>query len=300
MREHDHGPKSKSAQGPLAKALLVTAASLVVEVIGGFWTGSLALLADASHMLSDAAALGLALFASWMAARPPTLAKTYGYRRTEVLAAFVNGALLLCISVLIAREALARWRDPPAVRSVGMIVVALIGLLANLLAFALLREEGRSNINTRAAMWHVLTDALGSLGALIAGLCLALADWRLADPIASLSISLLVLWSGLGLARETVNILMEGTPRHLDLRRIQTEILNVAGVREVHDLHVWTITSGFDALTCHLRVDQPERGPEFLHLLQERLRSEFGINHTTIQIEPVEMLAIPITRASPS
>ena len=297
MREHDHGPRTKSAQGPLAKALVVTAASLVVEVIGGFWTGSLALLADASHMLSDAAALGLALFASWMAARPPTLAKTYGYRRTEVLAAFVNGALLLCISVLIAREAIARWRSPPAVHSTGMIVIALLGLLANLLAFSLLREEGRSNINTRAAMWHVLTDALGSLGALVAGLCLAFADWRLADPIASLSISLLVLWSGIGLARETVNILMEGPPRHLDLRNIRTTILAVQGVREIHDLHVWTITSGFDALTCHLRVDQPERGPEFLRILQERLRADFGINHTTIQIEPLET-AVPITRSA--
>jgi cobalt-zinc-cadmium efflux system protein len=298
MREHHHqGPRTAHAQGPLAKALIVTAASLVIEAVGGFLTGSLALLADASHMLSDTGALGLALFASWMAARPPTLAKTYGYRRTEVLAAFVNGAVLLCISVLIAREAIARWHEPPKVHSVGMIVVAFVGLLANLLAFQLLREEGRSNINTRAAMWHVLTDALGSFGALVAGLCLAIADWRLADPIASLSISLLVLWSGLGLARETVNILMEGTPRHLDLRRIQTEILNVSGVREVHDLHVWTITSGFDALTCHLRVDQPERGPEFLRILQDRLRAEFGINHTTIQIEPIETLAVPITRS---
>jgi cobalt-zinc-cadmium efflux system protein len=277
---------------------MVTAASLVIEAIGGFCTGSLALLADASHMLSDIGALGLALFASWMAARPPTLAKTYGYRRTEVLAAFVNGAVLLCISVLIAREAIARWHQPPPVNSLGMIVVALLWLIANLIAFQLLRAEGRSNINTRAAMWHVLTDALGSIGALVAGLCLALADWRLADPIASLSISVLVLWSGIGLARETVNILMEGTPRHLDLRRIQTAILDVAGVREVHDLHVWTITSGFDALTCHLRVDQPERGPEFLHTLQERLRADFGINHTTIQIEPFETVAVPITRAS--
>src|SRR5262245_5351605 len=297
MHDHDHD-RSKSAHGALGKALLVTALTLVVEVIGGFWTGSLALLADAGHMLSDAGALGLALFASWMAARPPTLLKTYGFRRTEVLAALANGTALLVISALIAREALSRWRQPPASHSLGMIAVALVGLLANLAAFQLLRRHRHDSINTRAAMWHVLTDDLGSLAALVAGLLVAFADWRLADPIASLSISLLVLWSGFSVARETVNILMEGTPRHLDLRQIRAEILNVPGVREVHDLHVWTITSGFDALTCHLRVDQPERGPEFLMVLQDRLRARFGINHTTIQIEPLQDLPLPVRRAT--
>ncbi|MFO0981001.1 MAG: cation diffusion facilitator family transporter [Planctomycetota bacterium] len=296
MHDHAHQDHSPRAGRPLLKALIITCGTLLVEVVGGFLTGSLALLADATHMLSDAGALGLAWFASFMAARPPTLAKTYGYRRTEVLAALLNSALLLAVSILIAHEAIARWSSPPAIDWLPMMSIAGLGLAANLTSYLMLKHGATQNINTRAAMWHVLTDALGSIAAIVAGLLIALRDWRLADPIASLSISALVLGSGVSILRETLNILMEGTPSHLDLREIRHEILGLGGVRELHDLHVWTITSGFEALTCHLRVDHPEKGPEFVSVLQRRLRERFGINHATIQIEPPEDLTLLVPR----
>ncbi len=278
----DRGPAQRRR---LLLTLLLVLAYMVAEAIGGWVSGSLALLADAGHMFSDAAALALSLFASVLASRPPSARRTFGYYRGEILAALANGALLGAIALLIFWEALHRLADPPTVQAPLAIAVAGGGLAVNLLGLWVLGGD-HDNLNVRAAWLHVLSDALGSVGAIVAGLLILGPGWGWADPVASLLIGVLVVVSAWRLLRETVSVLMQSVPIHLDIVEIRTAVLDVPGVVDVHDLHVWTITSGVESLTGHVVVRVVCHREELLRTIRERLHDRFGIDHITIQIEP--------------
>jgi cobalt-zinc-cadmium efflux system protein len=253
--------------------------------LGGWWTGSLALLADAGHMLADVAALALALLAMWFSARPATPSKTYGYYRLEILAALINGAALVLISLIIFYEAYQRWANPPAVSSVLMMFVAAGGLVINLVCAWLLHGDHEVDLNMRGAWLHIMGDALGSLGAIAAGLLMTLYKWYAADPLFSIVISLLIIFSSWRLIRESINVLLEGTPAHINLAAVEEAILRTSGVEDVHDLHVWTITSGREALSAHVIHGETISQPELLKELRTKLHDRFGVDHLTIQME---------------
>lgn len=282
---HLHATGRRPGSRRLALTLALTACYLVAEVVGGIVSGSLALLADAGHMLSDVAALALSLAAMRLAHRPPTAQRTYGYHRAEILAALANGAALVAIAALIVREAVGRFAHPPEVRAGLMLAVASGGLVVNLLSLALLHHHRAASLNLRGAWLHVLTDALGSVQAMAAGALIAWFGWRWADPLASLLIALLVAYSAWGLVRDSVSILMEGVPDGVDVDEVGHAIAAVDGVTGVHDLHVWTITSGFVSLSVHVHV-KPGREASVLEALRGVLVERFGITHSTVQVEP--------------
>jgi cobalt-zinc-cadmium efflux system protein len=279
-----HGHASRSRRR-LTLVLLLTAVYMLAEVLGGWWTGSLALLADAGHMLADVAALGLALVAIWFSSRPATPHKTYGYYRLEILAALINGAALVLISLGIFYEAYQRWANPPAVNSGGLILVAAGGLVINLLCAWMLHGDHEVDLNIRGAWLHIMGDALGSLGAIAAGLLMWLYNWYAADPLFSVIICLLIIWSSWHLIRESINVLLEGTPSHINLAAVEEAILRTSGVEDVHDLHVWTITSGREALSAHVIHAETISQPELLKELRTKLHDRFGVDHLTIQME---------------
>jgi cobalt-zinc-cadmium efflux system protein len=279
---HNHAPESRRA---LSMVLLLTAVYMIAEAIGGWWTGSLALMADAGHMLADVAALALALMAVWFAARPATPNKTFGYYRLEILAALVNGVGLILISLFIFYEAYQRWFAPPHVRSVAMTIVAAGGLAVNLLCARLLHRDREQDLNVRGAWLHVIGDALGSLAAIIAGMAITLFGWNAADPLFSAVISLLIIWSSWNLIRDATNVLLEGTPAHINLAAVEGAILETDGVANVHDLHIWTITSGREALSAHVIHAQTISQPSLLKELRTKLHDRFGVDHLTIQME---------------
>ncbi|MCP5066189.1 MAG: cation transporter [bacterium] len=287
---HAHGPSASLSRPEqrrrLAWTLALAAAYMVAEVVGGFWTGSLALLADAGHMLSDVAALALSLVALWLAERPAPVARTFGYRRSEILAALANGTALVVVAIFILIEAWERSAAPPEVLGLPMLAIATGGLLVNILGLFLLHGGRDASLNLRGAWLHLLSDALGSVGAMTAGLCVWLFGWTLADPIASAVIAVLVLASAWTLLRETVDVLLESAPRHLDVDEIGRELRNTAGVASVHDLHVWTITSGMVSLSCHVACRDDTPPATLLGELQDLLRERFGIEHGTIQVGP--------------
>jgi cobalt-zinc-cadmium efflux system protein len=266
-------------------ALAVTAAYTVVEVVGGIYTGSLAVLADAVHMLSDNLAIALALAAAWLATRPATPGRSYGYKRAEVLAALANGVLLVALSIWIFVAAIQRLTDPPDVLGGWMLVIALVGIAVNVTAGAVLYRSRAASINVDAAFRHVLADLLGSFGVLGAAVVILTTGWLQADPVVSILIGLLVLASAWTILRDSTEILLEGTPRGMDATEIGRRLAGAPGVVEVHDLHVWTITSGFTALSAHVLVRPGEdchgRRRELEHLLHD----EFGIEHTTLQVD---------------
>lgn len=281
---HAHGAGREAGARRLGMALGLVVLYTAAEVVGGLLTNSLALLADAGHMVSDAASLALALFALKVASRPPTAQRTYGYHRLEILAALANGAALVVISVFLAIEAVERLGDPPEVAAPGMMAVAAGGLLVNLAGLALLHGGREANLNLRGAWLHVATDALGSVQALLAGAAIWAFGWRWADPVATLAIALLVVWSAWALLREAVGVLMEWAPRHIDVDGVRSSLRRVPGVLDVHDLHVWTITSGLDAMSAH--VVARERPPhQLLADIRATLHRRFGIDHVTIQVE---------------
>jgi cobalt-zinc-cadmium efflux system protein len=286
---HSHGANRRS----LTLALVVTAVWFAVELAAGFYTNSLALLADAAHMLTDLAALALSLFALKISARPATHAKTFGYLRAEILAALANGVFLVLIGLYISYEAYQRLVQPPVVRSGLMLVVSSIGLGANIMAANLLAHSDMENLNLRGAYLHVIGDILGSIGAIIAGVLMVLRQWYLADPIVSVIVSALILFSSWQLLRDSVDVLLEGTPRHLKITSILADIGSVEGVLSVHDLHVWSITSGYPALSCHVVLRPEVEGDWVLRALGRILRDHHGIDHTTIQIEKDPGLSAP-------
>jgi cobalt-zinc-cadmium efflux system protein len=280
----NHG-RARDSRRKLRLVLALTAVYLVAEAVGGWWTGSLALLADAGHMLTDVAALGLALLAAWFGARPATSSKTFGYYRLEIVAALVNGVTLVLISLLIIYEAYQRWSTPPVVRSNVMIVVASGGLIINLICAWILHDRQEIDLNVRGAWMHVMSDALGSIAAIVAGVLMSLYGWYAADAVFSMLIALLIVWSSWTLIRESTNVLLEGTPSHINLASVESAIRETQGVDDVHDLHVWTITSGRDALSAHVIHSQKISQPELLMALRVKLQERFGVDHLTIQME---------------
>lgn len=280
---HAHAPNTKKG---LLTALIITAGIMVLEFAGGLITDSLALLSDSGHMLSDTASLALSLIAVMLAAKPATARNSYGFYRIEILAALFNGATLFIIAGFIMWEAWQRFAAPPEVAGGTMMVIAAIGLLANLAsAWALTRRSGTDNINVRSAYLHVMGDALGSVGALLAGLLMQLFSWYIADPIISVLVALLILRSAWNVIKQAFHILMEGTPHTVDAAAVKEALLSVKGVYDIHDLHIWTITSGMDALSAHLIVHD---GSDFRQILQEALdvlEQRFGVDHATLQIE---------------
>jgi len=284
---HEHARATAAARSRpvLALTLALTCAFMVVELVAGFWTGSLALLADAGHMLTDAGALALALFATWIAARPPTPAKTYGYYRAEILAALVNALVLLVVAGVILVEAWRRWQAPAPVLAGPMAVVAAGGLGVNLACAWLLHHGAAESLNVRAAYLEVLSDALSSLATLLAAIVVLLTGWTGADALAGVAIALLIVPRTWSLLKQAVNVLLEGTPPHLELGEIDAAMCAVAGVRRVHDLHVWTLTSGREAMSAHVVVDDVRESDRLLETLHALLHARFGIDHTTIQLE---------------
>lgn len=292
MLDHAHvktpGRRRRGEVTRLWITLALTTAYMGAEVAGGLWTGSLALLADAGHMLSDAGALALALFAIWVAQKPATPQRTFGYYRVEILAALIHGAVLAAISIYIVTAAVGRLRDPAEVHGVGMMAIAAGGLVMNGIGLLVLRRARAHSLNIRGVWLHVLSDALGSVGVLASGALIVSLGWHWADPVASLFIAGLVLVSAYKLLKEVVAVLMEGAPGHIDVDRVRDAIMSADGVRGIHDLHVWTITSGMESLSGHVVVDNARPHEEVLRDLQDRLSREFGIHHVTIQIETPE------------
>ena len=264
--------------------LAVTALFMVVEVIAGWISGALALLADAGHMLTDVGALALSLFTAMLARRPADPRRTYGYLRWEILAALINGALLFGIAAWVVVEAVGRIRAPQPVDGGIFLVVAGAGLLLNLGSLWLLHAHRHGSLNVRGAYLHVLGDALGSVGALGAAIVIALTGWTVADPIASILLSLLILAGAFRLMRESTDILLEGVPGHISMEDVRRRMLDVEGVRAVHDLHVWTVTSGVVAMSGHAVVPELPAHPQALVSLKRALAG-LGIGHATIQLE---------------
>jgi cobalt-zinc-cadmium efflux system protein len=283
---HGHGHHSHDTPTRrLSIALGLTGSFLVVELVAGLWLGSLALLSDAGHMATDTGALILALFAQAIAGRARSGEKTFGYRRAEILAALANGVVLGATSVWIVVEAISRFRAPPPIDGLPLLVVATLGLAINLLSAWFLSAATGSNPNVRAAAAHVASDALGSLAAMIAGLCLLLFGWRLVDPIVSIAISLLILRSAWVLIKESVDVLMEATPPGLDARAIERTIAETPGVAAIHDLHVWSISDGFPVVTVHVVLGPGFHGTEVARVVAAAIETRLGGAHVTVQPE---------------
>ena len=269
----------------LAVALALTTTFMAVEVVGGLWTGSLALLADAAHMLTDAGGLALALIAIRFAERSATPQKTYGYVRMEALSALTNAVVLLLLTIYIFYEAYQRFLNPPEILGGPMLAVALVGLAVNLISMRLLSSGSSESLNVKGAYFEVLSDMLGSLGVIVAAGIVMFTGWTLADPMIGAGIGLFIIPRTWILLRQAVHILMEGTPPEVDIALLERKLLDIPGVTAVHDLHVWTITSGIDAMSCHLVVADMAQARVTLVSAKDAMKSGFGLTHATIQIE---------------
>ena len=277
----------------LAWVLGLTATFMVAEVVGGLLSNSLALLADAGHMLTDVAALGLSVFAITLARRTPSTRRTYGYVRFEILAALVNGAALLVLAGLIVLEAWQRLREPIVIDGTIMLTVAALGLVVNAVGATLLHSHAHANLNVRGAYLHVIGDLLGSVGAITAGIVVLTTGWTPADPIASVVIALLILFSAWSLVREAADVLLESAPAHVDMGVILDDLAGIDGLQEVHDVHVWTLTSGFVALSAHGVIDDVSQHTRILDDVRERMLGH-GIEHVTFQIEHRALYQLPM------
>ena len=283
--DHTHGANKKI----LLISFIIITLYMIVEAIGGFLTNSLALLADAGHMLSDAISLGIALLAFTLGEKAANYSKTYGYKRFEILAAVLNGVTLVVIAVYIFYEAVQRFLTPPEVASTGMLIIACIGLLVNIVvAWIMMRgADVEENLNMRGAYLHVISDMLGSIGAIIAALLIISFGWGWADPLASVIVAALVLRSGYYVTKSGLHVLMEGTPENVDVDDVIQTILNTKGIHDVHDLHIWSITSGLNALSCHAVVDDQmtiAESDQLLRQIEHDLEHQ-NIHHMTIQLE---------------
>lgn len=294
---HGHGAPSRA----LGLSLAITGTFMLVEAAVGVWSGGLALIADATHMLADTGALCLAFLASSWGARPRTAKSTFGHRRAEVLAAFVNGIALGITSIWIVVEAIDRWRSPHDIRAVPMLVTAIAGLLVNAAVAGILTKAKDDSINVRAALAHVVMDALGSLAASSAAGCVLLFGITRADAVMSVGIAVLVAYSGWRVLKETVAILLEAAPGHIDVEAVGRAILECRGVAGLHDLHVWRISDRFDALTVHVTLAEGAHGVEVARDVALRLRNQFGLEHVTVQPEaapPGELVVLRLRRDS--
>ena len=292
--DHDHSEEGHSHgigsyRGADRKALLIaallTGGFMVAEAVGGVITGSLALLADAGHMLSDSFSLFLALFAVSIAARPATAKRTFGYKRAEILAALVNGVLLVLVSLWVVYEAIGRLDDPVEVMGGGMMAIAIFGLIINVVAFLVLWKGGGESLNVRAALRHVLGDLLGSVGVIIAAGVILLTGWEPIDPIVSILISILIVASAWSVLKESVDVLLEAAPKGIDTQEVGMAMAGVDGVEQVHDLHIWQITSGFPSLSAHVLVGADLDCHRVRLELDSLLKEQFEIEHSTLQLE---------------
>jgi cobalt-zinc-cadmium efflux system protein len=282
---HDHDHAAGRSRRALAVALALTATYTVVEVVGGLVTGSLALLADAVHMLSDNVAIALALFAVWLGAKPATPERTFGYRRAEVLVALANGVTLVALSIWIFYAAFSRLDDPPDVLGGWMLAIAVVGVGVNVASGAILHGSRAGNLNVEAAFRHVVADVLGSVGVIVAAVVILATGWLEADPLVSILIGILVLASSWTILRDSTSILLEAAPRDVDTRAVGARLAGAPGVVDVHDLHIWTITSGFPALSAHVLVRRGEDCHARRRELELILAREFGIEHSTLQVD---------------
>ena len=301
-RHHNHGHAYGVSRHKevvrLKWVLTITLVFMVAEIVGGFFSRSLALLADAGHMFTDVAALSLSLFAMRLAQRPPSKTKTFGYVRLEILAALINGATLLVIACLILIEAWQRLRSPVEINGIMMLSIAILGLGVNVVGAALLRSHAHDNLNVRGAYLHVLGDLLGSVGAIVAGVIILTTGWAPADPIISVVIALLILYGAWKLVREAAEVLLEAVPTHVDMDVVLNALRSIEGLDEVHDVHVWTLTSGFVALSAHGVIDDPARHTSILDEIRARM-AEYGIVHITFQIEMRAVYQIPPLGSEP-
>jgi cobalt-zinc-cadmium efflux system protein len=287
---HGHHHHGAAPEGRLLAALALTVGFMIVEAVTGWLAHSLALVSDAGHMLADAGALALALMAQRVAGRPRTLVRTYGYRRAETLAALGNGVALGLTAIFVIKEAIERWANPAPVEARAVLGVATAGLAVNLFAAWLLsRGSHGQNANTRAALAHVVSDALGSVAAIGAAIVVLFFGWNRADAVAGLVISALILWGAFRLVAQTVSVLMEGVPAGVELGDLERTILSTPGVKEVHDLHAWTISDGFDAVTAHVVLDGTKHGTDVAADVGERIRREHHVSHVTVQPEAPQL-----------
>ena len=299
MHHHHHHAHSRDAdRGRMAVALAINLAMLAAAIAGGLVFDSLALLADAGHVLTDVGAIVLALVAGWMASRPAPASATFGFRRGEILAALVNGIALVAIAVIVIIEAVSRLDSPPDVEGAGVLAIGAFGLAGNLAATAVLARGDRSDINLEGVLRHSAADALGSLGVIVAGAVVLATGWNEADAVVSIAIGLLILAGSARLIREPLGVLMEAAPAGIDVREVGRAMCAVPGVREVHDLHVWTVTSGFPALAAHVRADHAEDPNTVRERLEAVLHERYGLDHTTLQVVRDELLQLEDRRAS--
>ncbi|HET7579256.1 MAG TPA: cation diffusion facilitator family transporter [Bacillales bacterium] len=283
---HGHNHSHNANKKALMFSFILTTAYMLAEVIGGLMTNSLALLSDAGHMVSDAISLAVGLAAFKFGEKVADESRTYGYKRFEILAALFNGVLLIVISLYILWEAYNRFLAPSAVQGTGMLIIAILGMLVNLsVAWILLKGDTSENLNLRAAFLHVIGDLVGSIGAIVAALLILLFSWEWADPVASILVSILILVSGWRVTRDAIHVLMEGKPHGVDVEEIKKKLLAMAAVKNVHDLHIWSITSDFPSLSCHLVVAGNNDRDVVLREATDLLHQEFSIKHTTVQIE---------------
>lgn len=287
--DHSHHHTHSANKKTLLLAFIIITIYMIVEAIGGYLTNSLALLSDAGHMLSDSISLGIAFLAFIFGEKATNLSKTYGYKRFEILAALLNGITLIAIALFIFYEAMGRLVHPPEIATVGMLMISCIGLFVNILVAWIMMRGGdtKENLNMRGAFLHVLSDMLGSVGAIVAALLIMFFGWGWADPFASLLVAILVLRSGYFVTKDAVHVLMEGTPKNVEVEEIINMIQAEENVESIHDLHIWTITSGLNALSCHIVVRENmtiAESEQMLHEIEHRLE-HIGISHMTIQVE---------------
>lgn len=294
---HHHHHRSDDSRR-MSIVLAINLAMLAAAVAGGIVFDSLALLADAGHVLTDVGAIALALFAAWLASRPSGPQRTFGLRRTEIFAALANGMMLVAVSVFVFIEAVARLSGPPDVAGAGVLAVGALGLAGNALATWILMRGDRTNLNLEGVLRHSAADALGSLGVILAGAIVLASGWNQADALVSIAIGVLILIGSWRLVREPFNVLMEAAPEGIDVRDVGSAMCGVRGVREVHDLHVWTVTSGFTALAAHIRSDPSEPADEVRERIEAVLHERFGLEHTTLQVVPEPLLQLEDRRAN--
>jgi cobalt-zinc-cadmium efflux system protein len=292
MSTHHHHHHRHDDSRLMAIVLAINVVMLAAGIAGGLVFDSLALLADAGHVLADVAAIGLALLAAWMASRPASPQRTFGFRRTEIFAALANGVTLVVVSGFVFVEAVARISNPPDVSGGGVLAVGAFALAGNAAATALLMRGDRTNLNLEGVLRHSAADALGSLGVIVAGVVVLATGWNQADAVVSIAIGVLILLGSWRLLREPFNVLMESAPEGIDVEDVGSAMCSVSGVREVHDLHVWTVTSGFPALAAHIRSDPSESADEVRERIEAVLHERFGLDHTTLQVVPEPLLQL--------
>lgn len=284
---HAHGGQSAAGKNKknVAIVLGLTSLYLAAEVVGGLWTGSLALLADAGHMLTDVAGLALALLAIWFAEKPATPERTYGYYRFEILAALTNAVVLIGISLYILYEAYERFKNPPEVQSAGMLIIAAVGLVINIFGMYILRFGSKESLNMKGAYFEVLSDMLTSIGVIIAGIIMLTTGWYYADPLISAGIGLFILPRTWTLLKESVGVLLEGTPTDVNLENLRESLTKIEGVAGIHDLHVWSLTSGVNAMSVHAVLMSDDQHDAVMKRVHDFVTKNFKISHVTVQTE---------------